>query len=318
MKHAGFGTVFRAAALAALFGFSAKGIAQIPTIPEIPQIPAFLPLMTDVPATDPLPIDGEWMVSSLRKRIRIDAGRAYAVDPWVHLFVLKIDPMMVVISDIYRTGPGQYRGKDLPLMGEWSASLMPDGVLNVTVAGMLGPVNYKLMPVSINDQNWLSMEKQGQGQPPQYGQQPPQYEQQPPQYGQQPPPGYQQPPQYGQQPPPGYQQPPQYEQQPPPGYQQPPQYGQQPPPGYQQPPQYGQQPPPGYQQPPQYGQQPPPGYQQPPQYGQQPPPGYQQPPQYGQGYPVPPPNNGVAPGTEPVIGQPMIDPDEGKPPVDPW
>ena len=229
-------------ALIALLGLSGKGFAQIPSIPgipEMPKIPAFLPMMTEVPATSAMPIDGEWMVSANRKRIRIEGGRAYAVDPWVHLFVLNIEPMMVVISDIRRVGPGQYRGKDLPLMGEFSATLTPDGVMDITVAGMLGPVKYKLMPVSINDQNWFAQEKQGGA--PQYGQQPPpQYGQQPPQYGQQPPPQYgQQPPQYGQQPPPQYgQQPPQYGQQPPAQYgQQPPQYGQQPPP------QYGQQPP---------------------------------------------------------------------------
>ena len=74
-------------------------IPGIPTIPEIPQIPAFLPMMTDVPSTQPLSIDGEWMINTIKKRIRIDSGRAYAVDSWNPLFVLKIDPMMVVIKE---------------------------------------------------------------------------------------------------------------------------------------------------------------------------------------------------------------------------
>ena len=39
------------------------------------------------------------MISANRKRVRIQAGRAFAVDPWLHLFVLKIEPMMVVIGD---------------------------------------------------------------------------------------------------------------------------------------------------------------------------------------------------------------------------
>jgi hypothetical protein len=128
---------------------------------QIPQIPAFLPMAHTVPATQSTPIDGEWMITSIGKRIRIQSGRAYAVDPWVHLFVLKVQPMMVVIKDIVRVKPGEYRGQDLPLMGPWSAQLGPDGTLNVTVAGTFGPVKYALMPISQDDTRAFSREKSG-------------------------------------------------------------------------------------------------------------------------------------------------------------
>lgn len=134
-------------------------------IPQIPQIPAFLPSMTAVPAAAPLPIDGEWVIDSIRKRIRIEGGRAYAVDSWLHLFVLKIEPMMVVIKDITRTDMGQYSGSDLPLMGKWTAQLLPNGTLKVTVAGAFGPVNYNLTPVRVDDQGTFDMEKSGQYSP---------------------------------------------------------------------------------------------------------------------------------------------------------
>ena len=117
---------------------------------QVPQIPAFLPFMTSVPMTEPLPIDGEWMIDSIRKRIRIEGGRAYAVDSWLHLFVLKNEPLMVVIQDIKSAGPGQYSGQDLPLMGAWAAHLQPNGTLKVSVAGMLGPVSYNLLPVKMD------------------------------------------------------------------------------------------------------------------------------------------------------------------------
>lgn len=129
---------------------------------QIPQIPAFLPSMTDVPMTEKLPIDGEWVVNTIRKRIRIEGGRAYAVDPWVHLFVLKVEPLMVVIQDIKRTGPGQYSAQDLPLMGAWTAQIQPDGSLKVSVAGALGPANYSLIPVRMDDQQSFDLEKAGQ------------------------------------------------------------------------------------------------------------------------------------------------------------
>lgn len=129
------------------------------------QIPAFLPFMSDVPMTEKMPIDGEWMVDTIRKRIRIEGGRAYAVDSWLHLFVLKVEPMMVVIQDIKRARTGQYTAYDLPLMGAWSAQLLPSGSLKVTVAGALGPASYNLVPVKMDDQQSFALEKSGQSSP---------------------------------------------------------------------------------------------------------------------------------------------------------
>ena len=120
-------------------------------LPQIPQIPAFLPMAHTVPAGEASPIDGEWMITSIGKRIRIQRGRAFAVDSWLHLFVLKVQPMMVVIKDIRRTGRDEYAGQDLPLMGPWTARQQQDGNLAVSVQGALGPVNYTLMPVSLDN-----------------------------------------------------------------------------------------------------------------------------------------------------------------------
>ena len=146
---------------------------------QVPQIPAFLPFMTDVPMTEKLPIDGEWVVDTIRKRIRIEGGRAYAVDSWLHLFVLKIEPLMVVIQDIKRAGPGQYTGQDLPLMGAWEARIQPNGALKVTVAGALGPASYNLVPVKIDNQQVYDLEKTGQYTPGAPAQQPVYQPQQP-------------------------------------------------------------------------------------------------------------------------------------------
>lgn len=127
---------------------------------QVPQIPAFLPSMVDVPATESLPIDGEWVINTIKKRIRIEGGRAYAVDSWLHLFVLKIEPLMVVIQDIERTGPGTYTGQDLPLLGEWKAQLLPNGQLKVDVAGAFGPATYKLIAVNVDDRESFAMDLQ--------------------------------------------------------------------------------------------------------------------------------------------------------------
>ncbi len=142
------------------------GTSQAQAIPldnsHVAQIRAFLPMASAVPMTERLPIDGEWMINTIGKRIRIEGGRAYAIDPWVHLFVLKIQPSMVVLKDMQRTGPGEYGGYDLPLMGTFTGRLQPDGSLKVSVQGTMMPAQYTLIPVRIDDPMSFDMEKSGQ------------------------------------------------------------------------------------------------------------------------------------------------------------
>jgi len=132
-------------------------------IPNVPKVPAFLPTVDQVSARQAMPIDGTWLVPAIGKKIRIDGGRAYAVDGWVHLFVLDIQPGMVVLKDLTPTGPGQYAGEDLPLMGKLTARVMADRSITVNVAGMLGAVSYKLVPVQINNSDWYQQEMQAAG-----------------------------------------------------------------------------------------------------------------------------------------------------------
>lgn len=103
------------------------------------------------------------MINNIRKRIRIEGGRAYAVDPWLHLFVLKIEPLMVVSKNWRRTGPGQYTGEDLPLVGQFRAQLDASGNMTVQVAGMLGPATLTLSPVRPDSQRRFEREKRAIG-----------------------------------------------------------------------------------------------------------------------------------------------------------
>ena len=121
-------------------------------------IPAFLPNRTAVPATAPMPLDGIWRISSNGKRIRIQAGRAFALDSWNHMVVLNIQPGMVVIRNITPTGPGLYQGDDLPLLGRWNARVDTQGNLTVTVQGQMLPVSYTLTPVQLDNAAWFAQE----------------------------------------------------------------------------------------------------------------------------------------------------------------
>ncbi len=114
-------------------------------------IPAFLPMADTVPRSNAsAAIDGVWRISTIGKNIRIEGGRAYAIDGWLHMLALQIQPNMVVIKNIKVDDMGGYIGEDLPLLGKWQAKKAADGALDVYVAGALGPVTYRLIPVAMD------------------------------------------------------------------------------------------------------------------------------------------------------------------------
>ncbi len=142
------------------------------TSPAAAQIPAFLPDKNSVPETRAMPIDGTWRVSTLgNKRIRIEQGRAYSLDPWVFMFVLQVQPNMVVSKDYRRIEAGKYTMFDLPLQGPGTLQLLPDGSINVSVKGSWGPVTFVLTQDEIDDPASLdaeiaAMSGGGDSQPP--------------------------------------------------------------------------------------------------------------------------------------------------------
>lgn len=124
----------------------------------IPRMDAFLPDRYSVEKTEALPIDGVWMISANRKKIKIEQGRAYALDPWLHLLTLKIQRDMVVMQDFQRLGPGKYQADDLPLLGPATMQLEDNGNLSVFVAGALGPVRYRLIKRDVDDSDLFETE----------------------------------------------------------------------------------------------------------------------------------------------------------------
>ncbi|TVO68427.1 hypothetical protein [Denitromonas ohlonensis] len=139
-------------------GLMAASLGSTAVQAQVPQIPAFLPSSASVPAGAAMDIDGEWMINTIGKRIRFEGGRAYAVDSWLHMFVLQVQPGMVVIQNIQQAGDGRYVGDDLPLLGRFEAVRDASGVLDVTVASVLGTIRYQLQPVSLGHDGGLSGE----------------------------------------------------------------------------------------------------------------------------------------------------------------
>ncbi|MFW8591455.1 hypothetical protein ACOI22_11680 [Glaciecola sp. 2405UD65-10] len=118
---------------------------------QIPEIGVFFPSITKVKPKEVSVVDGLWSVSSIDKVVRIDRGRIYAIDGWLHMFVLNIKPGTVVIHPFTEQFPGIFVSDDLPLQGPLRAELTGDRILDVTVKGALGDVNYQLIPQKLDD-----------------------------------------------------------------------------------------------------------------------------------------------------------------------
>lgn len=172
--------------LIATQSYSAENITQVA------QVPAFLPNKSDVAKTKPMPIDGVWLVSPLGKKIRVEEGRAYALEPWVHMFVLEIKPDMVTTKDLKPVAPSKYEAYDLPVNGPSKWEVVEGGDIQATVKGPLGPANFKLIPIALDNKDWyISEMKKAVLDPPSdyYDTSPPGYDPTPPGY-EPTPPGY--------------------------------------------------------------------------------------------------------------------------------
>ena len=168
-----------------------------------------LPNKAQVPPTRPTALDGLWKLDANDIPYKIEASRVYAMAQYMHLFIFPVNAHDVVVRDVAQTGPGQLSGRDLALLGPWSARLQADGTLAISVQGALGPFTSTMRPIQLSDPAWFAQEMAAVGGggfpapiPPGYGQPPaPQ-----PGYGQPPAPGTGQPPAPGGSPvyPPGW------------------------------------------------------------------------------------------------------------------
>jgi len=135
-------------------------VVALLSMPEMAsaQSPAALPDKSSVPVSESSPIDGVWTVSTLGKRIRIEGGRAYAVDPWTHALFWQVQPDMVVLKNFRHLEPGAWIADDLPLSGPAQMKLASDGNIDVKVKGALLGVKYRLVRSAVDDEAWLADE----------------------------------------------------------------------------------------------------------------------------------------------------------------
>ncbi len=114
---------------------------------------ANLPTANEVVPGKASPLDGEYRVSSINKRVLLDRGRAIVLEGWKQFFIWDVEPGMVVIRDIQHTGNGKFTGRDLPLNGDWKATYNKSNRrLSAVVNGPYGETRYELIPVDAADQ----------------------------------------------------------------------------------------------------------------------------------------------------------------------
>lgn len=111
-----------------------------------------LPSRYDIERGPALPIDGVWTLSTNGKRLRIEGGRVFAVDSWVHLIVARVYTDQVVMRDLVRSDPGIYAARDILIGGDAKLRLRDDGNLDVRVATFPVPVDFRLIREGVDDQ----------------------------------------------------------------------------------------------------------------------------------------------------------------------
>lgn len=123
--------------------------------PWIISLGAALPNRYAVDLGEPLPIDGIWRISTNDKRLRIERGRAFAVDGWNHAVVFKVKPEQVTMVNVREAEPGRWLGRDILLNGDAEMTLRKDGNLDVTVKLFPFPAKFQLIRQGLDDPDTL-------------------------------------------------------------------------------------------------------------------------------------------------------------------
>lgn len=115
----------------------------------VAQVPAALPDKESVAVGEATDADGTYVVSTINKRITIDRGRAYVVDPWNTALIFTVKKGMVTLQNFRQTGPDTFEADDLPMMGKVVFNRQPNGTLQGVVQGVMGEAKYALVPAEL-------------------------------------------------------------------------------------------------------------------------------------------------------------------------
>ena len=132
------------------------GLLATSTLFGVTQAQAQLPDVASVEPGEATDADGTYVVSTINKRITIENGRAYVIDPWTQALIFRIKPGMVTLQNFRQTGPDTFEADDLPMMGKVVFNRQPNGTLQGVVQGAFGEAKYALVPTeyaTVGDDN---------------------------------------------------------------------------------------------------------------------------------------------------------------------
>ncbi|GMN04562.1 hypothetical protein [Erythrobacter sp. MTPC3] len=122
------------------------GLLATSTMFGASQAQAQLPDVASVAPGEATDADGTYVVSTINKRITIENGRAYVIDPWTQALIFRIKSGMVTLQNFRQTGPDTFEADDLPMMGKVVFNRQPNGTLQGVVQGAFGEAKYALVP----------------------------------------------------------------------------------------------------------------------------------------------------------------------------
>lgn len=154
-------TRFAEANIAQLLDPTATGGEIESEKPWIISLGAALPDRYAVDLGTPLAIDGIWRISTNNKRIRIERGRAFAVDGWNHALLFRVQPEQVVAINMRDGKNGEFLSRDILLNGDTVMTLRDDGNLDVRVATFPFPVEFVLIREALDDPDALGRRTPG-------------------------------------------------------------------------------------------------------------------------------------------------------------
>lgn len=110
----------------------------------------------------PLPIDGIWRLRELNKQVAIERGHVFALEEWMHLFVLVVEPGMVTSTKLRQTDRQKLKAYDALLMREMEWTLREDGTIFASGGeGLLAP-KFSLEPIELSYPEAFEAMRKGQ------------------------------------------------------------------------------------------------------------------------------------------------------------
>ncbi len=117
-------------------------------------LPANLPDAAAVAPGAPSPVDGVWQSDIGGLRFRFEGGRAIAMQPYTNVLA-RVSEGQVVVRGLRQEGPRTFVGHAMVENAKWTAEILPDGRMKVTIATFPLPIQHHNAAVELVRPQWF-------------------------------------------------------------------------------------------------------------------------------------------------------------------